>query len=197
MNNIEGIKKEDNPKIKNNLEKAKDLTKFCLENGNPLSFIDYGENFDLDNFKINPEILIKINEEQSKLAVFCLKFSKTYLNGPIFLDTFSKNHGKRREWEEKIETLMDEEILKYYNSNRLSVNNYGNVINFFNLFLNKITDPEIKNKLLNIKNLIPKELTSVDNESNLVYGSLEDNRKVEIIKEFSQITREIISNLEK
>ena len=95
--NMDG--KEKGQEKKDNLERAKKLAEFCSENGNPINIIDYGENFNLE----------KIDLEQSNMIKILLEISTNYISGPIFTDTFSKDHNKRREWEKKTENLMDEE----------------------------------------------------------------------------------------
>ncbi|MEK7572727.1 MAG: hypothetical protein AAB493_02655 [Patescibacteria group bacterium] len=173
---------------KDNLEKAKKLTVFCSENENPILIIDYGENFDLK----------KIDLEQSDLAKLSLEISKHYISGPIFTDTFSKDNNRRRKWEKKTEGLMDAEIEKYYKSNRLGVNNYFNVIGILDVLLNDLKDSEIKNKLIDIKNEIFQETGDLINkkDDSLIYGTLEDDNKIELIKKFSKIVQKLISILE-
>jgi hypothetical protein len=180
--------------------------KFCAENGNPIKIVDYGENFDLENTEISPEVLEAIGIENSDLAKLLLKFSKSYLNGPIFTDSFHKDHrlfGGRREWENNSENLMDKETSEYYKTNRLGINNCWHVIGFLDVLLDDIKDFKTKNELEDIKNNIPKELTEKDKDDILEYSKLADDKheeidgKIEVIKKFSDITQKLLSFLEK
>jgi len=173
---------------KDNLEKAKKLAEFCSENGNPIKIVDYGESFGLE----------KVDLEQPDLTKLSLEIFKKFLSGPIFTDTFSKDHNERRKWEKEIENLIDEDIKKYYISKRLNVNQYSNIISLLPLLLEDLKDSEMKNKLTNIKNEIFQETGDLINRENghLIYATLEDDKKIEVIKNLSKIVQKLISVLE-
>jgi hypothetical protein len=171
---------------KDNLEKAKKLAKFCSENGNPIKIVDYGENFGLE----------RVDLEQPDLTKLSLDIFKNYISGPIFTDAFLKDNNKRRKWEKEIENLMEKKIEKYYQSNRISINNYSGVIGILNHLLINLKDFEIKNKLLKVKNEIPEELIEKNEKQELPYLHLENDGKIEVIKKFSEIVQKLISILE-
>ena len=196
-------------------DKADKLSKKCSSMGNPITFQGvgtnkYGESNDLENLEIKPNIAK--TEEQIYLFKELLKTSKIYLNGPIFTDNFHKDHGKRRNfedvWEKKIAekeiTREDQEILDYYNSNRLGINSILGIIGFLNLLIDtEDIEDDTKNKLISILNKVPRELFEKDEDGCLLYQNLEDlsNQKgigkVEVMVKFSDLVRKIVSILEK
>ena len=194
-----GVHERQNP----NLKKGKDLTKFCYRNGNPIVIIDFGENLDLENIQINPEILKVINSENPDsldTMMADIKKIKSYLNGPIFTDNFGEDHSSttgRRGWEKKMDELIPQDLLEYYNSNRLGSSRNNQAISFLDSVIYFLEDSGIKNKLVEIKNKIPKDLTQKNSENDLLFHFINDADKVACIKEFSQLIREALSVLEK
>jgi len=190
----EEIKKELNQEVeKTNLEKAKGLVDFGAKHQNPIEIIESGGNFNVEKIK---------GIDSCSIENF-LFFLKTYLNGPIFTDTYNKNHGYgtgRREWEKKYQKLMEEDILQYYNSNRLGNNKIGQVISALDIFSGELEDADIKNKLKDTQLRIQKEvgnLINKDEKEIQIYHSLEDEEKVELVKKFSEIVKELVDILEK
>ncbi|MFA5936423.1 MAG: hypothetical protein WC822_00945 [Candidatus Paceibacterota bacterium] len=175
-----------------NLEKAQKLVNFCAEHQNPIEIIDYGENFELG----------EVEKENLKKILF--RVSKSYLNGPIFTDKFGKDHSfeiGRRKWEIDNEQLMkdknNENVAKYYKSNRLGFGNCSKVIGFLNYLVDELEDLQLTKELSNIKKKIPLELVENNENGDLKYHFLEDDKKVELVKKFSEIVKELVNTLEK
>jgi hypothetical protein len=80
-------------------EKAKKLENFCANHGNSIKYVDCGRDFELG----------KMDESRSVTRKNCLIVLRNYLRGPIFTDSFSKNHVDRREWEQDSKKTMKEE----------------------------------------------------------------------------------------
>lgn len=181
---------------KNTQEKLEKFYTFCAENGNPIVIIDSGQNLDSENSKVNPGVLKELDEGDKIFAEFLLKYSKEYLNGITFTDDFHEDNYKRREWEYRVKKEIDEDSLKYYNSNRLAFNNTSSVISNLDEVLEQIKDSEIKNQLLDIKKEIPKELIREEGKLDIPYYSLEENEEIEVVKKFAKVAQKIVSILE-
>jgi hypothetical protein len=175
-------------KKKSKLEKkAEALEILCKENGNPINIIDIGEDYDLE----------KIEKDKRVSRKSFLIILRKYLSGPVFTDTFSKDHEKRREWELKNKEFLNKnkskDIAKYYLSNRLGFNkNYNLIISIKNLF-NLMKDSKLKEELRVIKDKIPLELTG---DSDKKYHELEDMEKIEVVKKFSDVVKQLIAFLQ-
>jgi len=176
------------------LEKAKELSDFCAKNGNPITFISYGENFDLK----------KINKIESSSIDVCLEFCKSYLNGPMFTDEYSIFHEKRKKWEDKYEGLMNRDIKNYYDTNRLNRTSFFGVLQSLDILIGKLEESELKNKLEDIKNKFKKDTRNLTDGyykgyiSGYIseYGTLLDEQKIELVNKFKDIVLELIAVLE-
>jgi len=203
IQNGEIQKREGRTKVANNLERVKALMNFCFQKKNPIVFVDddYGENFDLDNLEIKPEVFESIDKTVgTDSTLFWIKNIKSYLNGPTFVDTFAENHGTvsgRRKWEQENELLMGQDLLKYYNSNKLGLTNCFQVVQSLDMIINDLNDSEIKNKLLKIKEEAPIEITRKNKDGEPLYSFLGDREKIRIVGIIGKIAQDIVSVLEK
>ena len=114
-----------------------------------------------------------------------IKKIKSYLNGPIFTDNFGEDHSSttgRRGWEKKMDELIPQDLLEYYNSNRLGSSRNNQAISFLDSVIYFLEDSGIKNKLVEIKNKIPKDLTQKNSENDLLFHFINDADKVAFIK---------------
>ncbi len=186
-----GNKKEKT--VEGSLEKAKKLTEFCATHGNPVNIIEPGENFEVE--KIEKEELHNMDKIKRYLHI-----CKGYLNGPIFLDSFSEDHKSRRDWEMKYESeeSMGQDIRNYYKANRLGINNCSKIVGFLDLLIDHVEDPMLNEKLKMLeKEIFEKAGDIVEKEEGfLKYHKLDDDKKINAVQELSKIVGKLVATLE-
>lgn len=175
-----------------------DLTSFSVQNDNPLYFEDFGLDDDsvlIKNTKIKKEVLEGLEKKVCLDVENAFLHFKSFLRGPIFTDSFHQNHVLRREWEKKIHEI-DPKVYEYYQSNRLNTNRYCVVESWLSILEKDIINPDIKNKLSELKRNIPIELKGGNKNGGPKYSELKDSKKVKAIKEISEIVKQAILLLE-
>lgn len=187
-------------------EKAKtieELASFSVKYNNPFYFEDFGldnESELIKNTKVKKEVLENLNEEDKEWVEFILESFKSFLKGPIFTDSFHKNHRDlfnednftRYKWQIAHREELSEKALQYYNANRLRINKCSNIVGFLPTLKDLVVNPDIKNKLLDFEKSIPSELLDKDEEEVLQYSTLEDDEKIRVVKELTKIVEKTI-----
>lgn len=188
-------------------EIVKELFLFSGEHGNPLYFEDLGSPLGSDSEKeifINEEVLKGLDEEKKEDAKFTFDSLRSFLKGPIFTDTFHKNHRDlsnenkftRHKWEMANKDKLSNEALKYYQSNRLNFNKCNQVINSLSVLEDYVLNPEIKGQLSELKGRIPSEFLEQDEKEKILkYSTLEDDEKIRVVEELTEIARDTINLL--
>lgn len=197
-NNHNAVLENNKKKMEEKAKIIKELETFSIKYDNKFDFKDYGLDPDsefLKNKKIKKEILEGLNKKDIDSVEFGLKIFKSFLEAPIFTDKFHKDHNSRREWEAKY--INSSELRDYYDSNRLGLHMAFHVIGFLSVLKDQIIiNPDVKSKLINFLERIPPEIWSKEKKEVVMYADLDDEKKIKIIKIFTQMVEELVSYLE-
>jgi hypothetical protein len=177
----------------------KELNSIAEKTGNKFNFIEEGEGLELsvENVVIKKELLDKFNEEDKDTVEVSLKVFKYYLSGPLFTDSFGENNLARRDWQKKFEKIASEEVQKFYEKNRLTMNSATAPEGLLRFLKNQISDPSLKAKLSELEDQIPKEFSETNEQGKTVYNCLvDDKEKIKIMKSFGLLIHKVVSVLE-
>ncbi len=173
------------------------LSEYCAQHGNPINIWKSGSKIEKEP-QLNPSLLTENISQQTKdfLRSTLIKMVN-FIHAPIFTDTFHKDHDARRKWERET-ILTDENLAKYYQRNRLNVNNWSVFRSLNELLQDNLRElPEnITRRVNNLiiatgtqfsemeKPLIPDEYT--------YNKKLSDEEKVALMPELERVTKALI-----
>ena len=217
------IKERYNAEIKIGKKKAEIIGKlvfFTDYNKNYNNHLDFhgkeGEGYGLDdeselikNTNINKKVFegLENDERKKKDILYAVNVFKSFLKGPIFTDTFHKKHrdifkvdeehAYRYDWELENINLekIDKDTIDYYKSNRLNANKCFQAAGFLAILADLVVDVETKKELLNYKEEVPQELYKVEEDGTLAYNFFNDEKKVKIVQELSEIIKKALNLL--
>ena len=174
-------------------EKEKALLDFCEKNNNPIVVLESGKVIDTD-LKLSKHWQ-NLPDIDKDIAEMLLIRTNEFLNSPLFTDSFHEDHGKRRSWEDKYaESQMSPDLLEYYASNRLNLNRLSLPFSFKAWFetLNKNVVDNLSAVTLNS---LQKELDKLTVQDLHKYGLASDQEKIEIVRNFENIFKKIVTLL--
>jgi|SRR3989344_2459879 len=174
-------------------EIIKELKEFAEREGNLLTFLDYGEDISLPSRKEFDEYKF---DEPAGLKNFVLFALRSYLAGPTFTDTFT-NHADRTKWELRIKDLMGEELLDYYQSNKLGYNKCYAVIQILTLIMEETEkqDLDMQSRLANVVKQEVAQKFLMSTSSVAEYNTLSNDDKIEIVNKLTQMVKDVIDLL--
>lgn len=139
---------------------------------------------------INPRALIEagINDEDTKDLVASIT---KFLNLPIIIDQFDRDHTARRKWRSQVGARYGENGLSFLKSNKLRVNRFEFLGNFFGItsFYSR------RNK---IPEALSTKLNSIEQKYNAIvthYASMGINEKIEAMRKLDELLLEILELL--
>ena len=194
--------KDNQGMVGTNEQNVAELISFGEKNGNKLNFKDFGADFDFIkdedrlSIRVKKEALEDLDEKGQDLMKYFLAVFKSYVSGPIFTDEFHQDHTSRRKWEKTLEKSCSEGAKRFYNKNRLGINQCASVMGCLDLIQERVLNQNIKDELLRLRVEVPKELKEKQEDGLLKYYFLSDEEKIDVIKRLSNIAERAIAILE-
>ena len=171
------------------------LEDYCERNGNPIKIYQAGKNREQEA-NLHPSLrTLQIDDHLREVLQSILEKMLDFVHAPIFTDSFSKDHSSRRVWERE-HILRNAELNKYYQRNRLNVNNWI-VFRQLNDVLQDYRS-ELPAGIVNKANAVVTAMVSrfSGNEALIPdteeYNQLSDEEKIALMPKIENVTKTLI-----
>lgn len=170
------------------------LTELGRETGNPLLFLEVGDQLPSKYNDIRPEIAEQLTADDLTLIKHLQTACHEYLCAPLFTDSFHQDNVSRRQWEKNLDKYPVE--LSYYKANRLGTNFNYSVFGLLRVLVETTENQELSKNLSELLALIPDVFQKRAEDESLLYDGLSDDKKIEASHQVADLARRILEKIE-
>lgn len=197
INSINNNAREDSAEEElNPVEKERKLSEYCKKIGNEIEIWESGSAITVE--PVLGSLAEKLDQEEADVLAMILKQANSFLHSPVFSDSFHKDHGARRAWEQSHNfQVMPEALKHYYQNNRFNLNLLG--LPFTALeFLESLEEVDaLSHEELMAVSEIRENLTQASPDRLHEYGNLSDQEKYQQIVKLKKVFADIVVLLSK